>query len=101
MWWSKQSPFFGGAATSTDADYSRLVQFALAGNLYQFPQQFLAGYRPIQLIHPELALVHQENYSGVTNSKLVTTNHGRQLRGSPSIDHSLPAGVSAQTAVVT
>ncbi|WP_461219151.1 hypothetical protein [Lapidilactobacillus salsurivasis] len=33
--------------------------------------------------------------------KFVTTNHGRQLRGSSSIDHSLPVGVSAQTAVKT
>ncbi len=33
------------------------------------------------LIHPELVLVYLVNYSGVTNSKLVTTNHGRQLRG--------------------
>ncbi|WP_261805503.1 hypothetical protein [Lapidilactobacillus luobeiensis] len=34
-------PFFGGTATSTDADYSWLVQLAKARNLYQFPQQFL------------------------------------------------------------
>ncbi|MFC6315058.1 hypothetical protein ACFQHW_05665 [Lapidilactobacillus achengensis] len=61
----------------------------------------MVGNRPIQLIHPELALVHQTNFAGVTNSKLVPTNHGRQLRGSPSIDHSLPTGVSAQTAVIT
>ncbi|WP_461219221.1 hypothetical protein [Lapidilactobacillus salsurivasis] len=31
----------------------------------------------------------------------MTTNHGRQLRGSSSIDHSLPVGVSAQAAVKT
>ncbi|MFC6315657.1 hypothetical protein ACFQHW_08795 [Lapidilactobacillus achengensis] len=31
----------------------------------------------------------------------MTTNHGRKLRGSSSIDHSLPVGVSAQTAVKT
>ncbi|MFC6316008.1 hypothetical protein ACFQHW_10580 [Lapidilactobacillus achengensis] len=31
----------------------------------------------------------------------MTTNHGRQLRCSPSIGHSLPLGVSAQTAVIT
>ncbi|WP_461218232.1 hypothetical protein [Lapidilactobacillus salsurivasis] len=31
----------------------------------------------------------------------MTTNHGRQLRGSLSIDHSLPIGVSAQTTVIT
>ena len=38
--------------------------------------------------------------SGVANLKLVTTNHGRYLRGSLSIDHSLPIGVSAQTSIV-
>ncbi|MFC6315012.1 hypothetical protein ACFQHW_05435 [Lapidilactobacillus achengensis] len=32
---------------------------------------------------------------------MATTNHGRQLRGAPSISHSLPAGVSAQTTVKT
>ncbi|WP_461218600.1 hypothetical protein [Lapidilactobacillus salsurivasis] len=31
----------------------------------------------------------------------MTTNHGRELRGSPSIDDSLSVGVSAQTAVKT
>ncbi|WP_461219553.1 hypothetical protein [Lapidilactobacillus salsurivasis] len=31
----------------------------------------------------------------------MTTNHGRQLRGSSSIDDSLPVGASAQTAVKT
>ncbi|MFC6315977.1 hypothetical protein ACFQHW_10425 [Lapidilactobacillus achengensis] len=31
----------------------------------------------------------------------MTTNHGRQLRRFPSIGHSLPTGVSAQTAVKT
>ncbi|WP_461217927.1 hypothetical protein [Lapidilactobacillus salsurivasis] len=31
----------------------------------------------------------------------MTTNHGRQLRGFPSISNSLPVGVSAQTAVKT
>ncbi|WP_461218543.1 hypothetical protein [Lapidilactobacillus salsurivasis] len=31
----------------------------------------------------------------------MTTNHGRKLRGSSSICHSLPAGVSAQTTVKT
>ncbi|MFC6314252.1 hypothetical protein ACFQHW_01530 [Lapidilactobacillus achengensis] len=31
----------------------------------------------------------------------MATNHVRQLRGSPSIDHSLPTGVSAQTTVKT
>ncbi|MFC6314224.1 hypothetical protein ACFQHW_01390 [Lapidilactobacillus achengensis] len=53
------------------------------------------------MIQRELALVHQTDCAGVTNLKLVTTNHGCQLRGSPSIGHSLPAGVSAQTAVIT
>ena len=57
--------------------------------------------RPIQLIHQELASVHQTDFTGVTNSKLVTTNHGRQLRESSSIDHSLPNGVSAQTIAIT
>ncbi|WP_125600839.1 hypothetical protein [Lapidilactobacillus achengensis] len=32
---------------------------------------------------------------------LITTNHGRQLRGSSSIGDSLSIGVSAQTAVKT
>ncbi|WP_461219094.1 hypothetical protein [Lapidilactobacillus salsurivasis] len=44
---------------------------------------------------------HQTNCTGVTNLKIITTNHGRQLRGSLSMDHSLPADVSAQTAVIT
>ncbi|WP_461217969.1 hypothetical protein [Lapidilactobacillus salsurivasis] len=43
----------------------------------------------------------RQNCTGVTNLKLVTTNHGRQWRGSPSIDNSLPVGVSAQAAVKT
>ncbi|MFC6316226.1 hypothetical protein ACFQHW_11680 [Lapidilactobacillus achengensis] len=47
------------------------------------------------------APIHQTDCTGVTNSKLVTTNHGRQMRGSPSIDDSLPVGVSAQTAAIT
>ncbi|MFC6314635.1 hypothetical protein ACFQHW_03525 [Lapidilactobacillus achengensis] len=47
------------------------------------------------------SLVHQTDYSGVTNLKLVTTNHGRRLRGSSSIDHSLPVGVSASMNKVT
>ncbi|WP_461219602.1 hypothetical protein [Lapidilactobacillus salsurivasis] len=33
--------------------------------------------------------------------KIKTINHGRQLRGSPSISDSLPDGVSAQTTVIT
>ncbi|MFC6315775.1 hypothetical protein ACFQHW_09395 [Lapidilactobacillus achengensis] len=33
--------------------------------------------------------------------KIETTNHGRQLRGSPSISDSLPDGGSAQTTVRT
>ncbi|WP_461219536.1 hypothetical protein [Lapidilactobacillus salsurivasis] len=53
------------------------------------------------MIHLELALVHQADCTGVTNLKLVTTNHGRHLRGSPSIGDSLQNGVSAQTAVIT
>ncbi|MFC6315161.1 hypothetical protein ACFQHW_06185 [Lapidilactobacillus achengensis] len=57
--------------------------------------------QPIQLIHQNLILVHQIDCTGVANSKLVTTNHGRQLRGFPSIGDSLPVGVSAQTAVIT
>ncbi|MFC6314482.1 hypothetical protein ACFQHW_02745 [Lapidilactobacillus achengensis] len=61
----------------------------------------LDGERPIRLIHQELASVHQADFTGVTNFKLVTTNRGRQLRGFSSIDHSLPSGVSAQTAVKT
>ncbi|MFC6314731.1 hypothetical protein ACFQHW_04010 [Lapidilactobacillus achengensis] len=32
---------------------------------------------------------------------LVIANHGHQLRGSPSIGHSWPNGVSAQTTVKT
>ncbi|MFC6314108.1 hypothetical protein ACFQHW_00800 [Lapidilactobacillus achengensis] len=48
-----------------------------------------------------LSLVHQAGYAGVTNLKLVTTNHGRQLYGSSSIGHSLPVGVSAQTTAIT
>ncbi|WP_461218567.1 hypothetical protein [Lapidilactobacillus salsurivasis] len=45
--------------------------------------------------------VHQTDCTGVTNLKLVTTNHDRQWRGSPSISNSLLVGVSAQTAVKT
>ncbi|MFC6314307.1 hypothetical protein ACFQHW_01810 [Lapidilactobacillus achengensis] len=45
--------------------------------------------------------VHQTDCTGVTNLKLVPTNHGHQLRGSPSIGDSLPNGVSAQTAAIT
>ncbi|WP_461219640.1 hypothetical protein [Lapidilactobacillus salsurivasis] len=57
--------------------------------------------RPIRLIHQEFASVHQTDCAGVTNLKLVTTNHGRQLRGSPAINNSLSVAVSAQTAVIT
>ncbi|WP_125600475.1 hypothetical protein [Lapidilactobacillus achengensis] len=53
------------------------------------------------MIQKNLVLVHQTDCPGVTNLKLVTTNHGRQVRGSPSIGNSLPTGVSAQTAVKT
>ncbi|WP_461218556.1 hypothetical protein [Lapidilactobacillus salsurivasis] len=45
--------------------------------------------------------VHQTDCTGVTNLKLVPTNHGHQLRGSPSIGNRLPIGVSAQTTVKT
>ncbi|WP_461219392.1 hypothetical protein [Lapidilactobacillus salsurivasis] len=50
---------------------------------------------------PRTRFVYQTDCAGVTNLKLVTTNYGRQLRGSPSIDDSLPNDVSAQTAVIT
>ncbi|WP_461219541.1 hypothetical protein [Lapidilactobacillus salsurivasis] len=53
------------------------------------------------MIHLEPVLVYLTNYSGVTNITPLITNHGRQLRGPSSIDHSLPDGVSAQTAVKT
>ncbi|MFC6314565.1 hypothetical protein ACFQHW_03165 [Lapidilactobacillus achengensis] len=53
------------------------------------------------MIQQELALVHQTDSAGVTNLKLVTANHGCQLRGSSSIDHSLPVGVSAQATIKT
>ncbi|MFC6314330.1 hypothetical protein ACFQHW_01930 [Lapidilactobacillus achengensis] len=49
----------------------------------------------------KIRFVHQAVCTGVTNLKLVTTSYGRQLRESSSIDHSLPVGVSAQTAVRT
>ncbi|MFC6315668.1 hypothetical protein ACFQHW_08850 [Lapidilactobacillus achengensis] len=52
------------------------------------------------MIQQNLILVHQANCTGVTNLKRITTNHGRQLRGSPSIDHSLPVGVSAQVTMI-
>ncbi|WP_461218342.1 hypothetical protein [Lapidilactobacillus salsurivasis] len=55
----------------------------------------------MQLIHQKLAPVHPADCAGVTNLKIITTNHGRQLRGSSSIDDSIPIGVSAQTAVIT
>ncbi|MFC6314866.1 hypothetical protein ACFQHW_04690 [Lapidilactobacillus achengensis] len=41
------------------------------------------------MIHQELALVDQVDCTGVANLRIVTTNRGRQLRGSSSIDHSL------------
>ncbi|MFC6314228.1 hypothetical protein ACFQHW_01410 [Lapidilactobacillus achengensis] len=49
----------------------------------------------------EIAIAYQTDCTGVANVKLVITNHGRQLCGSPSIDYSLPDGVSAQTTVKT
>ncbi|MFC6315865.1 hypothetical protein ACFQHW_09860 [Lapidilactobacillus achengensis] len=61
----------------------------------------MVGNRPIQLIHQKLALVHQADCTGVTNLELVTTNNGRQLRGSSSIGNSLPVGVSAQATAIT
>ncbi|MFC6316029.1 hypothetical protein ACFQHW_10690 [Lapidilactobacillus achengensis] len=57
--------------------------------------------RPIQLIQKNLVLVQQTDCTDVTNLKIVTTDHGRQLRGSPSIGDSLLVGGSAQTAVKT
>ncbi|MFC6314819.1 hypothetical protein ACFQHW_04455 [Lapidilactobacillus achengensis] len=57
--------------------------------------------RPIQPIYQDHVLVHQTDCTGVTKLNLVTTNHGRQLRRSPSIGHSLLVGVSAQAAVIT
>ncbi|MFC6314369.1 hypothetical protein ACFQHW_02165 [Lapidilactobacillus achengensis] len=53
------------------------------------------------MIHQEPTLVHQADCTGVTNLNIVTTNHGRQVRGSSSICNSLPTGGSAQTAVIT
>ncbi|MFC6314145.1 hypothetical protein ACFQHW_00990 [Lapidilactobacillus achengensis] len=53
------------------------------------------------MIRQDYARVHQTDWYGVTNLKLMTTNHGRQLRGSSSISDSLRSGVSAQTAVIT
>ncbi|MFC6315666.1 hypothetical protein ACFQHW_08840 [Lapidilactobacillus achengensis] len=53
------------------------------------------------MIHQNLVRVHQTDCPGVTNLKLVTTNHGRQLRGSQSIGNSLLDGVSAQTTAIT
>ncbi|WP_164511066.1 hypothetical protein [Lapidilactobacillus achengensis] len=73
----------------------------MVGRLYLLTRQSLVENRPIRLIHQDLAAVHQVDCPGVTNSKLATTNHGRQLRGSTSTGDSLPDGVSAQTAVKT
>ncbi len=61
----------------------------------------MCGNRPILLIRQDSVSVHQTDCAGVTNLKLVTTNHGHQLRGSPSIDDSLPNGVSAQAPIIT
>ncbi|WP_461219229.1 hypothetical protein [Lapidilactobacillus salsurivasis] len=49
----------------------------------------------------KIRFVHQADCAGVANLKLVTTRHGRQLRGSSSIGHSLPIGVSSQATVIT
>ncbi|MFC6314481.1 hypothetical protein ACFQHW_02740 [Lapidilactobacillus achengensis] len=80
-----------------------MVQFALVEHLDLLLNNpwLLVGNRPIRLIHQELALAYQTNCAGVTNLKIVTTNHGRQWRGSTSIGDSLPVGVSAQTAAKT
>ncbi len=61
----------------------------------------MCGNGSIQPIHQDHVLVHQTDFAGVTNLRLVTTNRGRHLRGSSSIGDSLPVGVSAQTAVKT
>ncbi|MFC6314480.1 hypothetical protein ACFQHW_02735 [Lapidilactobacillus achengensis] len=60
-----------------------LVQFALVEHLDLLLNNpwLLVGNRPIRLIHQELALAYQTNCAGVTNLKIVTTNHGRQWRG--------------------
>ncbi len=50
---------------------------------------------------PRTSFVHQTDCTGVTNLKIVITNHGRQLRGTSSIENSLPIGGSAQTTVIT
>ncbi|WP_461218302.1 hypothetical protein [Lapidilactobacillus salsurivasis] len=55
----------------------------------------------IRLIRQDAAWVHQTNCTGVTNLKILTTNHGRKFRGFPSFSNSLPVGESAQTAVKT
>ncbi|WP_461219433.1 hypothetical protein [Lapidilactobacillus salsurivasis] len=52
-------------------------------------------------LHQDHVLVHQADCAGVANLKIVITNPGRHLRGSPSIGNSLPVGVSAQTSVKT
>ncbi|MFC6315935.1 hypothetical protein ACFQHW_10215 [Lapidilactobacillus achengensis] len=51
-------------------------------------------------MHQELAFFHQTDCSGVANLKIVTANHGRQLRASSSIGDSLLIGVSAQAAAI-
>ncbi|WP_461219081.1 hypothetical protein [Lapidilactobacillus salsurivasis] len=78
-----------------------MVQFASVEHLCLLPKRSLDRNRPIQLSHQEIASVHQIDCTGVANLKPVPTNHGRHLRGSPSIDDSLQNGVSAQTAVIT
>ncbi|MFC6315492.1 hypothetical protein ACFQHW_07950 [Lapidilactobacillus achengensis] len=55
----------------------------------------------IQLTDQKPASVHQTDCTGVTNLKLVTNATAVNCGDSPSIDHSLPVGVSAQTAVKT
>ncbi|MFC6314840.1 hypothetical protein ACFQHW_04560 [Lapidilactobacillus achengensis] len=62
----------------------------------------ILGWKPINSVDSlRIRFVHQTDFTGDTNLRIVTTNNGRQFRGSPSIDHSLPIGVSAQTAVKT
>ncbi|WP_461219651.1 hypothetical protein [Lapidilactobacillus salsurivasis] len=77
-----------------------MARFALVEHLYLLHKQSLV--KPTGSVDsPITRSVHQADFTGVTNLKLVTTNHGRQWRGSPSIGDSLPIGVSAQTTVKT
>ncbi|WP_461218167.1 hypothetical protein [Lapidilactobacillus salsurivasis] len=61
----------------------------------------ICGWKPTDSVDSlRTRFVHQTDCTGVTNLKLVTTSHGRHLRGSPSSSHSLPVGVSAQTSII-